>query len=313
MITVLYARSHLAFVTRFVTLLCLISCLGESARADLLITQSVGKGGKNKCNDVRIIQYLLNHVPNEKGGTANAPLKIDGKTGPITEAAILKFQSMNSLATDSRVDPGGRAIKKLNELNSSGDFKPGRSAKFKSDGTPASGPHPGAGIAWGNIVTAEFKAKVIQIANDLEADPSDLMAAMYFESGGSFAPDKVNESSCAIGLIQFVSLTSEGLGTSQFSLLQMDAETQLDFVKKYLMTYKGKIKSLPDLYMAILNPSFVGKSGNSAVFTKVANPLEYEQNKGLDLSPADGVITKDEAAAKVKMTRDEGLRVGNAG
>lgn len=284
-----------------------------TAAEEMTLTDSVGKGGKNKCSDVRVVQYLLNQIPAAQGGTAGALIAVDGKSGPTTEKSILHFQRKNAgLAQDSKVDKDGATLKKLNALNPNGAFKPGRSAKVKADGTPAAGPHPGQVIAWGNVVTAEFKAKVLTIAADLEMDPSHLMAVMNFESGNTFAPDVQNPDSCAAGLIQFTSPTAVGLGTTTFDLLKMSAEDQLDFVKKHLQPKKGKMKKLSDAYMAVLNPSMVGKPDETAVFTKVANPTEYEQNKGLD-KDMNGTITKEEAAGKVQDRLDEGLKASNKG
>ncbi|MGH9861117.1 MAG: peptidoglycan-binding domain-containing protein, partial [Candidatus Acidiferrales bacterium] len=73
----------------------------------MCITASVGKGGLNRPQDVRIIQALLNmcrwHI-----GIAS-PWAMDGKIGRKTIAAIGAFQRAVSGATqpDCRVDCGG--------------------------------------------------------------------------------------------------------------------------------------------------------------------------------------------------------------
>jgi hypothetical protein len=59
------------------------------------------------------------------------------------------------------------------------------------------------------------------------------MAAMAFETGGSFSPAVPNKAgSGAVGLIQFMPSTAKGLGTSTEALKKMSAVQQLDFVKK---------------------------------------------------------------------------------
>jgi hypothetical protein len=72
---------------------------------------------------------------------------------------------------------------------------------------------------------------------------------------------------------------------------------QLDYVKKYLRSFKGKIKTLEDAYMAVLKPTAVGKSNEHVIF-KIGTK-EYELNKGLDINK-DGKITKKEVSATIR-------------
>ncbi|MGH9791684.1 MAG: peptidoglycan-binding domain-containing protein, partial [Candidatus Acidiferrales bacterium] len=73
----------------------------------MCITASVGKGGVNRPQDVRIIQALLNMCRSRTG--IAAPLATDGRIGRKTIAAIGAFQRAVSGATqpDCRVDCGG--------------------------------------------------------------------------------------------------------------------------------------------------------------------------------------------------------------
>jgi len=152
-------------------------------------------------------------------------------------------------------------------------------------------------IIFENKVSVEFKTKVISIAQDLQVNPDHLMAAMAFETGQTFSPSIKNKLSGAIGLIQFMPSTAKALGTSSKALAKMTAEEQLDYVKKYLLPYAGRMKTVEDLYMAILYPVAVAKP-NSYVLFKDGSKA-YEQNSGLD-SNEDGMVTKEEAAHKVK-------------
>lgn len=84
------------------------------------IKASVGVGAHNQTNDVVIVQELLNKVPANEGGlTPSEKLIEDGKCGPLTIAAIRKFQEFHKtvlrINPDGRVDPGGKTIGKLNE------------------------------------------------------------------------------------------------------------------------------------------------------------------------------------------------------
>lgn len=76
------------------------------------ISGSVGKGGKNRPEDVIVVQYLLNCVPSKQGGPAQE-LILDGLSGPKTCAAIQRFQSAALGFADSRVDPGGQTFTAL--------------------------------------------------------------------------------------------------------------------------------------------------------------------------------------------------------
>lgn len=78
------------------------------------LTGSVGEGGRNRPADVAAVQKRLNRVPPGDGGPA-APLAVDGLCGPLTKAAVLKFQRRYAppLITDGRIDPGKNTWKKL--------------------------------------------------------------------------------------------------------------------------------------------------------------------------------------------------------
>ena len=69
------------------------------------IVGSVGSGGINGTKDTMTIQYLLNCVPQSKGGPM-VELVVDGILGPKTIAAIKAFQKANLPFADGRVDPG---------------------------------------------------------------------------------------------------------------------------------------------------------------------------------------------------------------
>lgn len=159
----------------------------------------------------------------------------------------------------------------------------------------------------------EFDAKVNKIAANLETDPEHLLKAMAFETGGTFDPTEKNKAgSGATGLIQFMGSTAKdltGKDTKEAALKvlsDMTAVQQLDYVEKYLKPFKGKLNSIEDVYMAILWPKAVGKDADYTLWkdnpslTQAKRKLTaYWQNRGLDID-GNGVITKSEAASKVK-------------
>lgn len=178
---------------------------------------------------------------------------------------------------------------------------------------PAPAPDPisqvtGAAIAWGAKVSSIFRDRVRWIAQQLGFDPSWLMAAMYFESGGTFSSSITNPASGAGGLIQFLERTANNLGTTLAIMLGMNPADQLNYVYKYLAPYAGRLKTPADLYMAILYPAAIGQPDSFVLFRR--GTLAYTQNAALDLNK-DGVITKGEAVAPVLARLSQGLQPGN--
>lgn len=165
-------------------------------------------------------------------------------------------------------------------------------------------------LAWGKKVSEEFRQRVIEIASSLGTDPNYLMACMAFESAETFSPAIKNAAgSGAVGLIQFMPSTAQALGTDTDELASMTAEEQLDYVEEYFAPKSGKLESLDDVYMAILWPAAVGKPSNYVLFAKndPDHPKRYIQNAGLDFNK-DGIITKAEAADKVRKKLEKGLQ-----
>jgi peptidoglycan hydrolase-like protein with peptidoglycan-binding domain len=109
--------------------------------APLSLSASVGRGGKNKPEDVQAVQAALNK-------RAGAGLEVDGKVGPKTIAAIIAFQKKSGLPTaDGLVEPGKRTEAALNGKadSASEGGKPGAgnaaagAAKGGSSGSAAAG------------------------------------------------------------------------------------------------------------------------------------------------------------------------------
>lgn len=176
---------------------------------------------------------------------------------------------------------------------------------------PAYAPPSYRSLAWGARVSSTFRDRVFWIGEDLGLNPDHLMTCIAWESGRSFRPDVRNMAgSGATGLIQFMPATAEGLGTTTDKLARMSAEDQLNFVWKYFEPSRGRLKTLADIYMAILWPVGVGKPDSHVLWDRNSRPTTYRQNAGLDVNK-DGQITKAEAAAKVAALLPEGLAEGN--
>ena len=129
-----------------------------------------------------------------------------------------------------------------------------------------------------------------------------LIACMAFESG--LNPAAKNRMSGAVGLIQFMPAICRAYGTTADEMRKKSFTEQLPFVAQHFQPYYKRVKTLPDMYMAILMPKFIGKPDDAPVFV---NGVAYEQNKGLDRNK-DHVVTKKEAASLVQKRYDEGLK-----
>lgn len=172
------------------------------------------------------------------------------------------------------------------------------------------GPAP---LAWGAKVSPEFRAYVRQMAIDFApAQPDWFMACMAFETRRTFSPSIKNPHSSATGLIQFMDRTARlELKTSTLALSTMSAEDQLDYVWLYFrnrIRENGPITRLTDCYMAILNPSAMGKDDNFPMW--IQGTEQYAVNAGLD-TDKDHKITKAEAGAIVHSYLAEGLKPEN--
>jgi len=167
-------------------------------------------------------------------------------------------------------------------------------------------------LAWGNRVDGDFIAKLAAICFALGWPikfMSWLMACMAFETGETFSPAELNRAgSGATGLIQFMPATAKDLGTTTEALAKMSAVRQLDYVLAYFKRYAPRIKTLSDLYMAILYPKAIGLAEDAPLF--VEGKFGYRQNAPLDRD-SNGIITKEEATYFVLSKLDKGMGYGN--
>ena len=166
-------------------------------------------------------------------------------------------------------------------------------------------------IAWGRRVSEDFRHRIIDIAIDLNIPVDFLMAVMAFESGRSFRADKKNlAGSGATGLIQFMPSTAIALGTTTQALAAMTPEDQLHYVHKYFLPYRHKLKTIDDVYMAVLWPRAIGEPDDFVLFDIMTKPTTYRQNASLDFNK-DGKITKAEASARVRAELQRGYEPAN--
>lgn len=161
-------------------------------------------------------------------------------------------------------------------------------------------------MLFGQKVSPTFRDRVDWLADDLGLPVDDLMICMAWESAQTFSASVKNAAgSGAVGLIQFMPQTAAVLGTTTTKLAAMTPENQLNYVWKYFAPFKGRLKNLGDIYMAILWPAAIGKPDSYVLFDQRTGPTAYSQNKGLDFN-RDGKITRGEAYAKVEALRSRG-------
>jgi len=105
-----------------------------SINQSIYIRRSVGNGGVNQNQDVRAVQSQLNaQMPRTL-----TKLVIDGKSGPVTIAAIRSFQKsvVGLWMPDGRVDAGGKTLIGLSEPSSEAKWARGtamESARWGGD------------------------------------------------------------------------------------------------------------------------------------------------------------------------------------
>lgn len=138
-----------------------------------------------------------------------------------------------------------------------------------------------------------FAAKVTAIAKELGTNPDYLMGAMNIESG--INPAAVNPTTNATGLIQFMPSTAISLGTSVNALRNMSNVDQLDYVRKYFLPYKGKLKTFSDVYCTVFYPAAVGKPS-----TYTFSNIVRDQNPTFKKYWVNGQLTKGSIDAYLK-------------
>lgn len=148
-----------------------------------------------------------------------------------------------------------------------------------------------------------FAAALLETAHRLGIMPGWLMVVFYIETAasrtGKIDHRVMNPATGATGLIQFMPRTAVALGTTTAALAQMSNVEQLGWVEKYLNPYRGRMKSLTDVYLAVFFPAAIGKPDNwvlqapgmSAQTVARFNPL-YDVNR-------DGQITVGEIKNKL--------------
>lgn len=135
-----------------------------------------------------------------------------------------------------------------------------------------------------------FVKKVTDWSKTRGYDPNWLMHVMWNETAHTMDHTIVN-SIGAVGLIQFLPSTALSLGTTTAALKNMSNVQQLDYVFKYLDTYKTKIRSFVDMYFAVFFPVAIGKPLDWVFKAiNISSSTVARQNPSFDLNK-DGLLT----------------------
>ncbi len=200
---------------------------------------------------------------------------VDGKWGPDTQAAYDAYRGDNPLPVQAGQGYSSPSGYDYNQIT---------------------------GVRGNSHVTPEFLREVEGMSQRLGARPEHILAAMSFETGGSFDPAQPNNAGgSATGLIQFMPDTARGLGTSTAELARMTPTEQLQYVEKYFEPYRGRLGDLESVYTSILSGS--PHSGDEALFTQ--GTRAYSANSALDVNH-NGVITAAEATQHVRARMGSG-------
>jgi hypothetical protein len=186
---------------------------------------------------------------------------VDGIRGPLTTAALEKFQSASKLPKTGKPDPD--TIAALNSALSAGNINIVKSTPADVSIYALRGQGPSA-EDMAAIQSPEFNEKLNKIGKKLGVDPNDLMKIMKFETGGSMSPSQRAGKGSAVGLIQFMPDTARDLGTTTQDLANMSAVEQLDYVYKFYEINKKRLGitsdlDLGDLYMLTFMPAAIKK------------------------------------------------------
>lgn len=131
----------------------------------------------------------------------------------------------------------------------------------------------------------QFIGKVISICQKLGVPPEWLMLLMWIETNHTLN-HRIQNTILATGLIQIMPATAIGLGTTVDKLKAMSNVEQLDYVYLHLKKFKGKYKTITDLYCAIFWPAAVGKPMDYLITSDTVakqNRL-FDANRDLDIS-----------------------------
>lgn len=153
-------------------------------------------------------------------------------------------------------------------------------------------------VLFAEKVDQAFLDKAQDVATRLGIELNWLMAVIELETAGTFDP-AITNSLGYTGLIQFGEEAANRVGTTRDKLREMTAVEQLEYVYKYYVIYKSKIKSYVDLYIATFFPVALGKPNDFVLETSRLSPERIAKANPLFDLNKDGKITVGEIEEKL--------------
>lgn len=143
-----------------------------------------------------------------------------------------------------------------------------------------------------------FWIELQRVAERLKTQPEWLLNVMACESLLNPSARNSLPGQTASGLLQFIEATARSMGTTTAAIRRMNPVEQLRLVERYLTPFRGRLKSLADVYMAVFR-GFIVEGGDANVVVPLDNSNKeqriYSLNKWLDFN-SDSKITKGELA-----------------
>jgi len=138
-----------------------------------------------------------------------------------------------------------------------------------------------------------FWIELQAVASRLQTQPAWLLNVMASESLFNPAARNPLPGQTASGLLQFIEATARRMGTTTEAIRRMSPLDQLRLVERYLEPFKGRLNTLPDVYMAVFRGSIVEGGDEAVVVDSSKKPRVYALNRSIDLDN-DKRITKGE-------------------
>jgi peptidoglycan hydrolase-like protein with peptidoglycan-binding domain len=246
-------------------------------------------------------------TPDDLGNLGPKKDGVDGILGPLTAAALKKFQAANKLPGSGRADDA--TVAALNSALKAGNITIVKSTPADVARNAMRGNGPSAEDL-AAIQSPEFNDKLNKIGQKLGVDPKDLLRIMKFETGGSMSPSEQSGTSSAVGLIQFMPDTARRLGTTSQELARMSAIEQLDYVYRfYDMNGVKPGMGVGDLYMLTFMPLYakekddtlLGQQGGGLLpGTKLSMDTIWRQNPSFGKSRGKSYFTVGDVKSTIE-------------